>query len=65
MDNILQICWLVSFLSFIHIYMSYLICYVHLLFSFFVLDVIGVVDNVEEKPSAKNVVFDLKDLRYN
>ncbi|QCE05385.1 Nucleic acid-binding [Vigna unguiculata] len=24
--------------------------------------VIGVVDNVEEKPSSKNVVFDLKDL---
>ncbi|QCD86168.1 hypothetical protein DEO72_LG3g689 [Vigna unguiculata] len=26
--------------------------------------VIGVVDNVEEKPSSKNVVFDLKDLSY-
>ncbi|QCD81958.1 hypothetical protein DEO72_LG2g2290 [Vigna unguiculata] len=29
-----------------------------------VFDVIGVVDNVEEKPSSKNVVFDLKDLSY-
>jgi len=27
------------------------------------LDVIGVVDNVEEKVHSKNVVFDLKDLR--
>ncbi|QCD82968.1 Nucleic acid-binding [Vigna unguiculata] len=28
------------------------------------LDVIGVVENVEEKAHSKNVVFDLKDLRY-
>ena len=33
-------------------------------FSFFcMLDVIGVLDNVEEKGHSKNVVFDLKDLR--
>jgi len=64
METILQICWLVSFLSLIHIYLLFFCC-VYLLFCFSILDVIGVVDNVEEKPSSKNVVFDLKDLRYN
>jgi len=56
--------WLVSFLSLIHICLLFFCC-VYLLFCFSILDVIGVVDNVEEKPSSKNVVFDLKDLRYN
>jgi len=28
------------------------------------LDVIGMLDNVEEKGHSKNVVFDLKDLRF-
>ncbi|XP_027915952.1 uncharacterized protein LOC114175379 [Vigna unguiculata] len=32
--------------------------------AYLLVDVIGVVDNVEEKPSSKNIVFDLKDLSY-
>jgi len=62
MECIVLICWLVSLLLYPHVCVLYFV-FLLILLIFCMLDVIGVVDNVEEKVHSKNVVFDLKDLR--
>jgi len=62
MESIMMICWLVSLLLYHHVCVLYFV-FLLIYFYFCMLDVIGVVDNVEEKVHSKNVVFDLKDLR--
>jgi len=41
--------------------MLYLIFFINVVFNFYLLDVNGVVDNVEEKPHVKDIMFELKD----
>jgi len=62
MESIVLIYWLVSLLLYRNVCALYLV-FLLIFFFFCMLDVIGVLDNVEEKGHSKNVVFDLKDFR--
>jgi len=59
MESIVLICWLVSLLLYPNVCVLYLV-FLLIFFFFYMLDVIGVLDNVEEKVHSKNVVFDLR-----